>query len=351
MDDVPYSWTMKAIAHSLTGDSDVFRLVERPTPEPGTGEVRVRVVVSGVNPTDWKTRRGSSVGQAMAFPEVVPNQDGAGIVEALGDGVDELHVGQRVWLWEAAWQRANGTAQEQVVLPVRHVVALPNNASMDLGASLGIPALTAHRCLSIAEDFPSQLTPSSLVGRTILVAGGAGAVGHAAIQLAKWAGATVISTVSSSAKGELARSAGADHVVNYKDDDPSSTIRSLAPHGVDLVVEVAYGVNQELDKAVCAPGATVAIYATNGGDEVSVRVRDHMSRNTRLQFVLVYTVQDAAKDAAIAAVSAAVADGALTIGADAGLPVIRFPLERTGDAQDRVEDGAVGKVLIDVSAQ
>jgi NADPH2:quinone reductase len=342
---------MKAIAHSLTGDSDVLHLVERPTPEAGPGEVRVRVVVSGVNPTDWKSRRGSSPGQGLAFPEVVPNQDGAGVVEALGEGVDELRVGQRVWLWEAAWQRANGTAQEQVVLPARHVVALPDNASMDLGASLGVPAITAHRCLTVAEGFPPQLSPGALVGRTILVAGGAGAVGHAAIQLAKWAGAKVITTVSSAAKGELARLAGADHVVNYKEENASATIRSFAPNGVNLVVEVSLGANQELDKAVCAPGATVAVYATNGGDEVTLRVRDHMTRNTRLQFVLLYTVPAAAKDQAIAAVSAAAADGALTIGADTGLPVIRFTLERTGDAHDRVEGAAVGKVLIDVSAE
>lgn len=342
---------MKAIAHTLTGGSDVLRLVELPTPEPGPGEVRVRVVISGVNPTDWKTRRGSAPGQALGFPEVVPNQDGAGVVDALGEGVDALHVGQRVWLWESAWQRANGTAEEQVVLPIHHVVALPDNASMDLGASIGVPAITAHRCLTVAEGFPTQLSPGALVGRTILVAGGAGAVGHAAIQLAKWAGAKVIATVSSAVKGDLARLAGADHVVNYKEKDASSTIRSFAPNGVDLVVEVSLGVNQELDKEVCAPGATVAVYATNGGDEVTLRVRDHMTRNTRLQFVLLYTVPVSAKDLAIAAVSAAVADGALTIGVDTGLPVIRFALERTGDAHDRVESGAVGKVLIDVSAE
>ncbi len=342
---------MKAIAHSLTGDSDVLQLVEFPTPEPGPDEVRVRVVVSGVNPTDWKSRRGSAPGQALAFPEVVPNQDGAGVVEALGEGVDSLRVGQRVWLWEAAWQRANGTAEEQVVLPLRHVVALPDNASMDLGASLGVPAITAHRCLTVAESFPAKLSPGALVGRTILVAGGAGAVGHAAIQLAKWAGATVIATVSGAAKGDLARLAGADHVVNYKEQDASSTIRSFAPLGVDVVVEVAVGVNQELDKEVCAPGATVAVYATNGGDEVTLKVRDHMTRNTRFQFVLLYTVPTPAKDEAIAAVSAAVADGALTVGAATGLPVIRFALERTADAHDRVEGGAVGKILIDVSAE
>lgn len=342
---------MKAIVYSRTGDSDVLRLVERATPEPGPGEVRVRVVVSGVNPTDWKSRQGSTPGQNTPFPEVVPNQDGAGIVEALGSGVTSLSVGQRAWLWEAAWQRPDGTAQEQVVLPVRHVVALEDHVSMDLGASLGIPALTAHRCLSVAEGTPSQLHQGALQGYTVLIAGGAGAVGHAAIQLAKWAGATVISTVSSSDKATLARRAGADHVVNYKDEDAGTSIRAIAPRGVDIVVEVAISVNETLDRDVCAPGALVAIYATNGGDEVTLKVRDHMSRNTRFQFVLVYTVEAQAKDAAIAAITDAAADGALSVGADNGLPIIRFPLERTGDAHDRVESGAVGKVLIDVSEE
>ncbi|MHB8379874.1 MAG: NADPH:quinone reductase [Acidimicrobiales bacterium] len=342
---------MKAIAHSLTGSSDVLHLVERPTPEPGPGEVRIRVVVSGVNPTDWKSRKGSGPGQALAFPEVVPNQDGAGVVEALGEGVDEVSVGQRVWLWECGWQRANGSAQEQVALPVRNVVALPDHATMDLGASLGVPAITAHRCLTVAEGFPPLLSPGALVGRTILVAGGAGAVGHAAIQLAKWAGAKVITTVSSEAKGDLARRAGAEHVVHFKERGAAAAIRSLAPNGVDLVVEVSLADNQELDKEVCAPSATVAVYATNGGDDVTLRVRDHMTRNTRIQFVLLYTVPAPAKDAAIAAVSAAVADRALFVGVDKGLPIIRFSLERTGDAHDRVEDGAVGKVLIDVSEE
>jgi NADPH2:quinone reductase len=342
---------MKAIVHSLTGDSDVLHLVEHPTPEPGPGEVRVRVVVSGVNPTDWKTRRGSGPGQALAFPEVVPNQDGAGIIETLGPDVDTLHVGQRVWLWEAAWQRANGTAQEQVVLPVRHVVALSDNASLDLGASLGVPAITAHRCLSVAEGVSPELSPGALLGRTVLVAGGAGAVGHAAIQLAKWAGARVIATVSGPDKADLATRAGADLVVNYKESDAVDSIRAFAPHGVDIVVEVSVSVNQTLDREVCAPGATVSVYATNGGDTVTLQVRDHMARNTRFQFVLLYTVPSEAQDAAIRSVSAAVADGALSIGADTGLPVIRFPLERTADAHDRVEGGVVGKVLIDVSAE
>ncbi|MGH9043193.1 MAG: alcohol dehydrogenase catalytic domain-containing protein, partial [Acidimicrobiia bacterium] len=126
---------MRAVIYAETGDSDVLRLVDRPAPEPGQGEVRVRVMVSGVNPSDWKSRRGMSAAQALPFPEMVPNQDGAGIVDAVGDGVTSLQVGQRVWVWEAAFKRADGTAQEQVVLPARQVVALPDHASFDVGAS------------------------------------------------------------------------------------------------------------------------------------------------------------------------------------------------------------------------
>ncbi len=172
---------MKAVSYSQTGDPDVLHVTERPVPEPGPDEVRVRMHVSGVNPTDWKSRRGSAPGQPAPFPEVVPtpfpevvpNQDGAGTVDAVGPGVDERRVGQRVWLWEAAWQRANGTAQEYVVLPQAHAVPLPEGASFDLGASLGIPALTAHRCLTVVEGGPDQLFPGALDGRTVLVAGGA----------------------------------------------------------------------------------------------------------------------------------------------------------------------------------
>jgi NADPH:quinone reductase len=228
---------MKAIIYSQSGDPDVLRLVERPTPEPGPGEVRVRVKVSGVNPTDWKARRGAGPGQPLAYPEVVPNQDGAGVVDAVGPGVERLGVGQRVWLWEAAWERADGTAQEYVVVPERQAVALPEGASFDLGASLGIPALTAHRCLTASAAGPSRLAPGALTGRTVLVAGGAGAVGHAAIELARWAGAEVVTTVSSPEKAALARAAGAYHVVDYRAEDAAEAIRKVAPGGVDIVVE------------------------------------------------------------------------------------------------------------------
>jgi NADPH:quinone reductase len=341
---------MRAIVYSRTGDPDVLRLVERDVPEPGPGEVRVRVHVSGVNPTDWKARRGSGQGQPAAFPEVVPDQDGAGVIDAIGDGVGTVRVGQRVWLWEAAWQRADGTAQDYVVVPAHQAVPLPADASFDLGASLGIPALTAHRCLTVAEGGPTRLRPGALDGRTVLVAGGAGAVGHAAIQLARWSGAEVVTTVSGPDKARLATAAGAQHVVNYRERDPVAAIRHAAPDGVDVVVEVAPAVNAELDAAVLAPNGTVAVYANDGGTRLALSVRDLMGRNVRYQFVLVYTVSAAVKDDAVADVAAAVAAGALPVGEAAGLPLHRFPLERTADAHAAVEAGVVGKVLVDVSS-
>jgi NADPH2:quinone reductase len=338
---------MKAVVYSETGGPEVLRLVERPIPEPGPGEVRVALHVSGVNPTDWKSRRGAR--GRLAFPEIVPNQDGAGFVDGVGDGVYPSRVGERVWLWEAAWQRADGTAQESVVLPERQAVRLDDGVSFEVGASLGIPALTAHRCLTVSELGPRRLEPGALAGRTVLVAGGAGAVGHAAIQLARWAGARVISTVSSDEKAKLAQAAGADHVVNYRSDDAAEEIRGLAPDGVDVVVEVAPAANVALDQAVLGPNGTVAAYASEGGDRLALSVWGSMPRNLRYQFVFVYTVPAAAKDQAVADVSAAAADGAMAVGHDAGLPLHRFPLERTADAHAAVEAGAVGKVLIDVA--
>jgi NADPH2:quinone reductase len=338
---------MRAVVYSEPGGPDVLRLVERPVSEPGPGEVRVAVHVSGVNPTDWKARRGGGDGQ-LPFPEVVPNQDGAGSVDAVGDGVDPARVGERVWLWEAAWQRAEGTAQEFVLLPERQAVRLPGGASFDVGASLGIPALTAHRCLTVSELGPTGLAPGVLAGQTVLVAGGAGAVGHAAIQLGRWAGARVITTVSSDEKARLALAAGAHHVVNYRTSEAADQIRGLAPDGVDVVVELAPAANAALDAMVLAANGTVAVYATDGGNELDLSVGGLMSRNVRYQFVLVYTVAPKAKDQAVGDVTAAAADGALPVGDDAGLPLHRFTLEQAAEAHAAVEEGAVGKVLIDV---
>src|SRR6266545_3199174 len=336
---------MRAIVYSHGSDSG-FDLVERPVPEPGPGEVRVKIMVSGVNPTDWKAR------QRVTEPdgEIVPNQDGAGIIDALGSDVTDRAVGQHVWIWEAAYQRTDGTAQEYITVPSQQAVPLPEKVTFELGASIPIPAMTAHRALTAADGGPDRIAPGTLDGRTVLVAGGAGAVGNAAIQLARWAGATVITTVSSQEKADLATAAGAHHVVNYRTEDTASVIGKHAPDGVDIIVEVAPAVNAQLDATVAGPDAVVAVYATDGGGDLTIPVFPMMRHNIRYQFILVYTLPNAAKRNAIDDVSAAVEEGALRVGEDAGLPLHHFPLERTADAHAAVQSGAVGKVLIDVSS-
>jgi NADPH2:quinone reductase len=335
---------MRAIVYSEKGPSAVLRLVDRPVPEPGVGEVRVKLAFSGVNPTDVKSRSGAAA--RGDFAEVTPGQDGSGTVDALGLGVEGLAVGDRVWLYLAQHGQAYGTSAEYVTVPAERAVLLPEAASFELGAALGVPAITAHRALT-SGPVP-RLSPGSLAGRQVLVQGGAGAVGNAAIQLARWAGASVIATVSSDEKAALARAAGAQHVVDYKHTDAVAGVRSAAPDGVDLIVEVAPAVNNELDQAVARTGATIAFYANNGGDRLVLDVRPTFSLGLRYQGLLLYTLSGELLEAAVADVSAAVAAGALRVGADAGLPLHHFPLDETAAAHDAVDGGAIGKVLIEV---
>jgi NADPH2:quinone reductase len=342
---------MRAIEYAVTGDPDVLTLTERPVPEPGPGEVRVRIHRSGVNPTDWKNRRGQGPGTPVD-PAQVPNQDGAGVVEAVGQGVEPDLVGLRVWIWEAAHLRpSGGTAQEHAVVPARHVVHLPDLASFDLGASLGVPFLTAHRCLTVTEDGPVRLGPGTLQGRTVLVAGGAGAVGNAAIQLARWCDATVVTTVSSAAKANLAARAGADHVIDYRQQDVVAEVRKIAPGGVNTIVEVSPAANAAIDAEVLATHGSVAVYANDGGATVELPVRPSMVPNVRWQFVLVYNAPHDWRARALDDVSAALTDGAVRVGEEAGLPLHHYPLEQAAGAHAAVEASVVGKVLIDVSQE
>ena len=339
---------MRAITYTETGGPEVLTLTDRELREPGPGEVRVRIHRSGVNPTDWKSRRGGGAGTPVDPPQV-PDQDGAGVVDAVGPGVETSLLGLRVWVWEAAHGRPEGTAQEYALVPERQVVHLPDAASFDLGAALGVPFLTAHRCLTVTEGGPTRLGPGTLQDRTVLVSGGAGAVGNAAIQLARWSDATVITTVSSPAKGHLAARAGADHVIDYKQQDVVAEVRKIAPHGVDTIVEVAAAANAEIDVAVIGMHGSVAVYADDGGASLSLPVRPLMVPNARWQFVLVYTAPKAWKEVAVEDVSTAILDGAVRVGEDAGLPLHHFPLEETAQAHRAVEEGAVGKVLVDVT--
>ena len=339
---------MRAVVYERNGDPDVLTLIDKPLRDPGPGEMRVRIVRSGVNPTDWKSRRGSAAGQPVSPPQT-PNHDGSGVIDAVGQGVDATWVGQRVWVWEAAYQRPEGTAQEYALVPARRVIPLPDDASFDVGASLGVPFLTAHRCLTVTEGGPHRLGPGTLDSRTVLVAGGAGAVGNAAIQLARWSDATVITTVSSPEKAQLAAAAGADDVIDYTRQDVESEIHKIAAGGVHTVVEVSPAQNAAIDAAVLAPLGSVAIYASNGGDEFTIPTRALMVLNARWQFMLMYTAPAHAMAEAVEGVTNALRDRAIHVGRHAGLPLHHFPLHEAAAAHAAVERGVVGKVLIDVA--
>lgn len=334
---------MRAVIYTTPGGPEVLTLVDREIPTPAPGEVLVRVHVSGVNPTDWKSRRAPS--DSLAYPEIVPNQDGSGIITAVGKGVSEDRIGERVWIYEACHRRAFGTAQEYVAIEKAKAVKLRNDASFDLGASLGIPALTAHRCLTVGYKRPERLGPKTLKGETILVAGGAGAVGHFVIQLARWSGARVISTVSSDEKAELATRAGAHETVKYHHDNVTAKVRAVAPEGVDAIVEVSPVANQSVNSQVLKEGGTIAIYAS-GPEPLVLDIRSMMRLNAGVEFVYVYTVSKAEKRAAVKDISRALKDGALNVGDENGLPLVRFGLSETEQAHRAVEAGTTGKVVI-----
>lgn len=321
---------MRAAIHEQPGPvADVLKVTEVPTPEPGPGEVRVRIACAGLNPTDWKRMRTGPL--AGAFQ--VPGHDGAGTIDAIGPGVDPARVGERVWLFLAADGSPWGTLAEYSVVRSEKAVPLNAAASFELGASLGVPALTAWHAL--CADGP-------IAGLTVLVAGGAGAVGHAAIQFAKFGGARVIATVSGAEKAEIARAAGADAIVNYRDDDAADQIRAFAPEGVHRIVEVDLAANAQLDLTVIASHAVIASYAGNDERPARLPVRPLMQANALLRFVLLYTFSPGEFAAAIGGTLEAVAAGAL-----GGLPLHRYPLEQASAALTAVEQGAVGKVLVE----
>jgi len=312
--------------------AEVLAVRDLEQPVPGPGEVLVKVALSGINPTDWKSRSGATPRPIDGFQ--IPHHDGAGVIEAMGDGVDPARTGQRVWLWLAAAGRRWGTAAEWTVVPQDQAVPLPDGASLELGASLGVPAMTAHWCLF--ADGPVS-------GKTVLVAGGAGAVGHYAVELAVRAGARVVATASTPEKLDLARQAGAEHVVNYRDPDAAGQIRA-AVGPVDRIIEVALGANLALDLAVIKPGSTIVAYAAEPADPV-LPVRACMTANVMLRFVLLYGVPRAALRRAADDISAALAGGALT-----ELTAHRFPLSDIVAAHEWAEAGAetgrLGKVLV-----
>ena len=328
---------MRAAWYEKTGPAaEVLQVGEMPVPEPGPGEVRVRVVASGLNPTDVKTRAGS---RPMAFPRVVPHQDGAGVIDRVGPGVPAARVGERVWMFIVQWQRPWGTAAEFTVVPATLAVTLHRNTSFAEGACLGIPGVTAHRCLF--ADGP-------VAGQTVLVTGGAGAVGHYAVQLAKWGGATVIATVSSREKGARASAAGADHTVNYRTGNPAAEILDLTGGaGVDRIVDVDFGANLAVSLRVIKANGTIAAYASMGDAEPTLPFYALMTKNVTLRPVLLYTMPERAKGEAADDIVRLVEAGRLQhqIG-------VRFPLARIVDAHHAQESGQViGNIVVDVAPE
>lgn len=328
---------MRAIYYDRQGPADaVLTLGDLPDPSPGPGEVLVRVHISGINPTDVKARTGFS--SAMRHPRIVPHQDGAGIIIAVGTGVPPSRVGERVWVFEAQQGSAEGTAADYVVVAAANAVPLPAGTSFEVGASLGIPALTAHRCL---------FADGALKGRRVLVQGGAGVVGSAAIQLAKWAGAWVAATVLAPEHAAIAQAAGADLVLNPQGDDVAARIaEATGGAGVDRIVDVDVAANLDLDLACLATGGVISAYAMrDASDACAIPLLRAMIGGAVFRFVYIYTVALSDKQAAIADITAALEAGAYR--PRIGLVV---PLHRTAEAHLALERGTVtGKVLVQVA--
>lgn len=327
---------MKAIWYERTGPPhEVLVSGEMPPPEAGTGEVRIKLAVSGVNPADCYRRRGDI---PLEFPRVIPNSDGAGTVDQIGSGVSRDWLGRRVWLYNVQRGRAFGTAAEYIALDAGLIAPLPDNTPFDAGACLGIPCMTAHRCLFSDGPIANQI---------VLVTGGAGAVGHYAVQLAKWAGARVIATVSSPAKAQQAVAAGADIVVNYRSEDVAARVLEVTGGtGVDRIVEVDFGGNLETCLKAIRLNGTIAIYASRGNLEPTLPVSAFMRKNATLRLMVLNTCpSDARRQAQRDIVRW------LETGEAIHRIAARFSLERTAEAHAQVEKGAkLGTVIVEIGA-
>ena len=319
---------MRACVYDRYGAArDVLRVVDIDRPEPGPGQVRVRIELSGVNPTDFKSRAGLTPRPIDGFQ--IPHQDGSGVIDAVGPGVDPARAGERVWVWLAAVGRW-GPAAEYCVIPAEQASPLPEGATHQLGACLGVPAMTAHCCLF--ADGPVS-------GSSVLVHAGAGAVGHYAIQLAKRAGARVATTVSGPDKAALAAAAGADLVVNYREGGALDALRDFA-RVMDRIIEVNLPANLDTDLGLAGPGTTVVTYAA-ALEDPTLPTRRCMAANVSFRFMLLYGIPRAGLLSAARDITSAMVEGALS-----PLPLHRFGLEEVAAAHEAVEGGAVGKVVL-----
>ncbi|HKE44934.1 MAG TPA: NADPH:quinone reductase [Steroidobacteraceae bacterium] len=327
---------MFAALYDRTGPAaDVLRIEEIATPTPGPGEVRVELHWSGVNPSDVKSRAGLRT-RTLPFPRIVPHSDGSGVIDKVGAGVSPGRVGERVWIWNGAWGRELGTAAQYIVVPEEQAVRFPAEIDLAAGACLGIPALTAWYALAI---------DGGVEGKVVLIAGGAGAVGHYAIQLAKIMGAArVLSTVSGIEKAELALAAGADVVLNYKRDNVRERIReAIGGEGIDRIVEVDFAANAALDLDLLRQGGDIIVYGS-GTSDVSVSFSAAIRKHARVRYVLVYSMPPADRRRALGDLTRLLEQNQLVHNIAA-----RLPLTHIAAAHELVESGrAVGNVVLEI---
>jgi NADPH2:quinone reductase len=323
---------MRAAYYEKNGSAkDVLHVGEVETPSPGPGEVRIRLKTSGVNPSDVKTRAGTA--RKIAFPRVIPQSDGAGEIDMVGEGVAPSRIGERVWTWNGAWKRAFGTAAEYIVLSSEQAVPLSRSIGFEAGACLGIPALTAWHAIDIA---------GARKGATLLIAGGAGAVAHYAIQFAKDRGATVIATVSSAEKAKVARAAGADHTIDYKTENVGERVAALTKGGVDAVLEVDLTANAQLLPSVLRPRGTLVVYGT--GPQVQFPGSFCLVNNITVKFLLVYELTAEERARAIADITRMLEANSLKHNI-----ANTYPLAEIVAAHECVEQGkAIGNVVVTI---
>ncbi|HTH81065.1 MAG TPA: NADPH:quinone reductase [Ramlibacter sp.] len=320
---------MKAAFYEKTGPAhDVLQVGEMPTPEPARGEVRVKLRFSGVNPSDVKSRMGLR-SSAPAFARIVPHSDGMGVIDAVGEGVDRARIGERVWIWNGAWGRAFGTAAEFMSLPQEQAVAMPEGTPDEAGACFGIPALTAMHAV---------LMSGGVQGKRVLVQGGAGAVGHYAVQFARELGASqVIATVSSEAKAQLAREAGAQVVIDYKREDVAAAVmRATNNAGVERVIEVDIAANAAVDAQCVRTGGEWVVYGS-GKSPFPLEFFPLISKNIELRFFIVYNLDREQRASAIDTLHRLIRKGSVRHNVSH-----RLPLSRIADAHDMVAAGTAG---------
>ncbi|HVV67743.1 MAG TPA: NADPH:quinone reductase [Gammaproteobacteria bacterium] len=326
---------MKAAWYEKIGSAEeVLEIGEAPIPDIKPNEVLIRLHTSGVNPSDVKMRRG--IREKMPFPQIIPHSDGAGIIEKVGAEISHNRIGQRVWTYNARWQRAFGTAAEFVVLPAALAIPLPDVVSFEAGACLGIPALTAHRCVFV---------DGNIEGKTVLVTGGAGSVGYYAIQFAKWGGATVIATVSNPEKARYAKEAGADYILNYRKDNIVEKVHTLTDNkGVDHIVEVDFGRNLAVTQDILKLNGSVATYASMGNPNPELPFYLFLFRGATFHLVNVYELPNDARSQAIRDITSLLESNELK-----HLIAARFELKDIVAAHQLVEGGtAIGNVVINV---